>query len=227
MGFILSLETATNVCSVALHENGQLRLDFSLYVEKAHSTHLADLIERSIGLSGIKKTDLSAVAISKGPGSYTGLRIGTSMAKGICFGLNIPLIAIDTLEALAWQLHNYFPGTILCPMIDARRMEVYYLLKDEHFETIHETDNLIVTNESFQDLLDIQPVCFFGNGAIKCKELLGGHPNARFIDSISASATSIGALAESKYENQDFEDLAYFEPFYLKQYIAGKPKKLV
>ena len=227
MSLILSIETATEVCSVALHDNGKAVAECNLFLQKAHSTSLASLTGQIFELTGQKKTDLEAVAISKGPGSYTGLRIGTSLAKGICYGLDIPLISINTLEAMAWQVKSIFPGKILCPMIDARRMEVYHLLKDAHFNTIQETINLIIDSTSFSTLLKGQSVCFFGNGAEKCKNFLGNYPNALFVDNIHASAKYIGELAFKKYLCQDFEDLAYFEPYYLKEFVAGKPKKLV
>ncbi|NNF21328.1 MAG: tRNA (adenosine(37)-N6)-threonylcarbamoyltransferase complex dimerization subunit type 1 TsaB [Saprospiraceae bacterium] len=227
MGLILSLETATDVCSVALHDDGQLIVDFNLLVEKAHSTSLANLVEKALDFAGSNQKELDAVAVSKGPGSYTGLRIGTSLAKGICFGLDKPLIAINTLEALAWQAHHFFKEALLCPMIDARRMEVYHLLKDPNFETIRETTNLVVDENSFNDLLENQTICFFGNGAGKCKKMLDHQSNAIFVDNIHASASSVGELANKKLIEGDFEDLAYFEPFYLKEFVAGKPKKLV
>ena len=227
MGLILSLETATDVCSLALHYDGRLIVDFNLFLEKAHSSSLANLVEKAFESTGFKKSEIDAVAVSQGPGSYTGLRIGTSLAKGICFGLDKPLIAINTLEAIAWQAHKFFPGNLLCPMIDARRMEVYHMLKGPGFSTIQETTNLIVDENSFADLLTKQQICFFGNGANKCKQLLNHHPNAIFVDNLHASAWSVGELANQKFIEQDFEDLAYFEPFYLKEFIPGKPKKVV
>jgi len=227
MSLILSLDTATEVCSVAIHNENKLIVDFNLFLEKAHSNSLAKLVEQAFDFAGVDKSDLSAVAISKGPGSYTGLRIGTSLAKGICFGLDIPLVAINTLEAMTWQVHALYPEAVLCPMIDARRMEVYYLLKEPGFLTTQETTNLVVDENSFSDLLTNREVCFFGNGANKCKEVLGHRPNAIFVDNIHTSAKSVGELAYLKFMEQDFEDLAYFEPFYLKEFIAGKPKKLV
>jgi tRNA threonylcarbamoyladenosine biosynthesis protein TsaB len=227
MSLILSLETSTDVCSVALHKEGHLIADFNLFLEKAHSTALADLVDQILNLTGYKKSDLRAIAVSKGPGSYTGLRIGTSLAKGICFGLGIPLIAVNTLDGLAWQVHSFHPDKLLCPMIDARRMEVYHLIKDQSFKTIKETVNLVVEESSFSETLDEQSVCFFGNGSEKCKETIGNPSNAIFVDGIMASAKSIGELAYKKYNEKEFEDLAYFEPYYLKEFIAGKPKKLV
>lgn len=227
MALILSLETATDVCSVALHENGKLIADLNLYLDKSHSNALAALVDQLFAFTDLQKKDLKAVAVSKGPGSYTGLRIGTSLAKGICFGLDIPLIAINTLEAMAWQVKTQYQDIILCPMIDARRMEVYYLLKDQRFHTIQDATNLVVDENSFHDLLEKQHVCFFGNGALKCQNFLGTRSNTIFVDDIHALAKSVGELAAKKYENSDFEDLAYFEPFYLKEFKAGKPKKLV
>ena len=227
MALILSLETATDVCSVALHEEGKLVIDFSIFLQKAHSSSLAGLTEQALKFAKKNKQDLNAVAISKGPGSYTGLRIGTSLAKGLCFGLNIPLIGINTLVGLARQLKDIYPEAILCPMLDARRMEVYYLLKDKEFKTVHETSNLILDENSFSEILQKQQICFIGNGARKFKDMLIAQPNAIFASEVQASAKSIGELAAERYQDNDFEDLAYFEPFYLKEFIAGKPKKLV
>lgn len=227
MGLILSLETATDVCSVALHRDSQLIIDFNIFIEKAHSNSLAHLVDQAFEFAGLAKNELDAVAVSKGPGSYTGLRIGTSLAKGICYGLDKPLIAINTLEAMAWQAHHLYTKAILCPMIDARRMEVYHLLKDQDFTTIQDTTNLVIDANSFADLLEKQSLCFFGNGVAKCKQVLDHHSNAIFVDNIQASASSVGELANIKLIDQDFEDLAYFEPFYLKEFVAGKPKKLV
>lgn len=227
MSLILSLETATDVCSVALHKEGHLIADFNLFLEKAHSTALAGLVNQILDLAGYERSDLKAIAVSKGPGSYTGLRIGTSLAKGICFGLGIPLIAVNTLEGMAWQVQTIHPDKLLCPMIDARRMEVYHLIKDHNFNTIVETINLVVEKASFSNLLDKQSVCFFGSGSEKCKQVLGNHSNAIFVDNIEASAKTVGELAYKKYREKEFEDLAYFEPYYLKEFVAGKPKKLV
>jgi len=227
MSLILSLETATDVCSVALHDNDRLIVDFNLHVERAHSKSLAKLVDEVFQYSGLKKIELGAVAVSKGPGSYTGLRIGTSLAKGICFGLNIPLIAVNTLEAMAYQVSVAFSKSYLCPMIDARRMEVYCLIKDGNFNDVLDTHNKVIEETSFSDLLVSNQVVFFGNGSGKCQEILGVNNNAIFVEGIEASAKFIGALANKKYIEKDFEDLAYFEPFYLKEFRAGKPRTLV
>ncbi len=228
MSVILSLETSTDVCSVAFHQNDSLLADFNLRIEKAHSKSLANLVDIGFKHTRIDKKELSAIAISSGPGSYTGLRIGTSLAKGMCFSLDIPLIEVNSLMGMAQGVHNIISSdTLLCPMIDARRMEVYCLIVDSQMNTLASTKSQVVDKDSFSDFLENDEVLFFGNGAAKCKSLLGSKKNAKFIDDFKMSAADIGQLAVKKFKINEFADLTYFEPNYLKQFIAGKPKSLI
>ncbi len=228
MSIILSLETSTDVCSVAFHQNEILLADFHLRIEKAHSRSLANIVDFGMKHTGIDKGQLSAIAVSSGPGSYTGLRIGTSFAKGMCFSLDIPLIAIDTLIGMASGINPFnASNAFLCPMIDARRMEVYCLVVDPAMNIIMKTEALVINEDSFQDLLEINEMCFFGNGASKCESMLESNKNAKFNNSFQISAADIGQLATKKFEKKEFVDVAYFEPHYLKEYIAGKPKSMI
>lgn len=230
MAIILSIETSTPVSSIALHDSGVLISSQSIHKNKSHSEFLVPSIQYLCQASGITMQEIKSVAISKGPGSYTGLRIGTSTAKGICYGLDAQLIAVNTLEAMAHGISKYFDQeTLLCPMLDARRMEVYCLAMINDGKILEPTNARIIDENSFQNLLDKNKVVFFGNGAIKCKSILGNHNNAIFIDDIYPSAIQIGELAWEKHQNASYEDLAYFEPFYLKDFIAKKPssKKMV
>jgi len=228
MSIILSLETSSDVCSVALHQNEDLRAEFNLHISKAHSKSLASIVDEILTHSNEDKKAIDAVAISKGPGSYTGLRIGTSFAKGLCYGLDIPLISINTLVAMAHETNKFNEQkALLCPMIDARRMEVYSLVADSSLKIIQETQATIVDESSFSSLLDTHKIWFFGNGAGKCESIIGKHKNAVFLKKIVCTAKSIGEIAIEKYKNANFEDLADFEPFYVKDFIAGKPKTLI
>lgn len=224
MSLILSIETATTVCSVALHQHGELLGSQSLYIDKSHSGLLAPSMKSLVEYCGYGLKDLKAVAVSEGPGSYTGLRIGVSAAKGLCFSLDIPLIAVSTLEAMAIGVNKYNLGqAILCPMLDARRMEVYCLLADHEMNIIEETQPVIIDETSFENILEENDILFFGNGSAKCKEVIKS-PNAKFIDHIHPDAATIGAIASGKFERVQFEDVAYFEPFYLKDFKLSKPK---
>ena len=221
---ILSIETATQVCSVALHENGQLLGVQTLHFEKSHSSMLATMIKNVLSDCGITFKNLAAVAISEGPGSYTGLRIGTSSAKGLCFSLDIPLIAVSTLEAMAFGLTRYnIHKALLCPMLDARRMEVYSQVFDHNLNVVQSIEPKIIDEYAYSDLLEENQLLFFGNGAAKCASIIT-HSNAHFIEGVHPDATNVGALASMKYDNQQFEDVAYFEPFYLKEVNITKPK---
>ncbi|BDD10712.1 tRNA (adenosine(37)-N6)-threonylcarbamoyltransferase complex dimerization subunit type 1 TsaB [Fulvitalea axinellae] len=226
MALILSLETATTVCSVALHEDGVLKAKEELFVDKSHSSQLTVAIDNVVKNAGFAYKDLSAVAVSEGPGSYTGLRIGTSTGKGLCYSLDIPLIAVNTLEGMANSIKGFnLDGALLCPMLDARRMEVYCAVYDAEGKELSPTQAVIVEPESYDKYLEQGKVIFFGNGSDKCVEVFGQHPNASFWPNVSPSAEGIGNLAYVKYEQQSFEDVAYFEPFYLKEFRATKPKK--
>ena len=229
MAKILSIETSTDVCSVALGLDGVVAAKKELFQPNSHSTHLTLLIqelfsnERSCAMK-----DLDAVAVSAGPGSYTGLRIGVSVAKGICYALGIPLIAVDTMKILTQAAvltkKEDKDDFLYCPMIDARRMEVYTALHTSSFQILEETNALIVDEGSFFEKLNENKILFFGNGASKCKEVIR-YENAFFIDDIVPLAANMNVLAEKAFVEKTFVDVAYFEPFYLKSFVATIPKK--
>lgn len=224
MGLILNLETATTVCSVALAKDGQLLSMEELNGDYTHAENLNLFIEKVLHKANLTLASLDAISISKGPGSYTGLRIGVSTAKGLCFSLNKPLIAINTLEHSAYacsQKHGD-AHTLFCPMIDARRMEVYCAIFDKENKLISPTAASIIDEHSFEVLLQKQKIYFFGDGAEKCKTSLATQSNAIFIDQLFPSAKNMIQLSEKAFQNKQFEDVAYFEPFYLKDFIAGK-----
>lgn len=224
MNLILGIETATSTCSIAVHREGILLAEHSYYLDRSHSNLLAPCIEHIMHDCGFELSALSAIALSKGPGSYTGLRIGTSTAKGLCYALDIPLIAINTLEAMAHGVHKYNTAHHwLCPMLDARRMEVYTMLLDGQLNEIEATHPLVVETTSFKDHLKDRSILFFGNGAGKCRDILQDD-NAIFLEGVEPTASQIGRLAYQKFLRSEFEDLAYFEPFYLKEFQATKPK---
>jgi tRNA threonylcarbamoyladenosine biosynthesis protein TsaB len=228
MSIILCIETATPVCSVALTADGAV-LDFKeTQIKNSHAEVVTVFIDNLLIKQDIKYTDLHAVAVSKGPGSYTGLRIGVSTAKGLCYALDIPLIAISTLHTLtAGILKKHIiqdnQPVLFCPMIDARRMEVYSALFDPRLRQVRETKAEIIEKNSFHEWLEQNTVVFFGDGAAKCKEIID-HPNAVFYDQFYPSAQNMAAVAASAFQNKHFEDVAYFEPYYLKDFIPGIPK---
>jgi tRNA threonylcarbamoyladenosine biosynthesis protein TsaB len=227
MALILSLETSTTVCSVAKHDNGQLIASSEVHIEQTHASKLAQLIDDLKRSTGFSINQLSAVAISAGPGSYTGLRIGTSTAKGICYALDIPIIAVNTLELLASQVNQYnLSKTLLIPMIDARRMEVYCEIFDSNLKSITKIEAKIIDETSFDDLLKDNQITFFGNGADKCDGVIK-HENAFFLKRVSPSASHLGIKAHKKYVEEKFDDLNLFEPFYLKDFIAKKPSVII
>jgi tRNA threonylcarbamoyladenosine biosynthesis protein TsaB len=222
MPIILSLETSTDVCSVALHDNKALLGEAVIREPQAHASRLAPLIESVMRDAKISFSDLQAVAIASGPGSYTGLRIGTSTAKGLCLALNIPLIAIGTLEVLAYQGSRInHSGAFLCPMIDARRMEVYCLVANANLEIMRPVSATVVDPTTFTELLEQSPVLFFGNGSEKCRAVIT-HSNAFFMENIYPLASSLGELAMKKFEAGQTEDLVTFKPFYLKEFVAKR-----
>lgn len=226
MALILSLETSTKTCSVALHQNGTLLALQEVHLEKSHSALLNVMIRDLLDYCEVDKKSLSAVAVSMGPGSYTGLRIGVSVAKGLCFALDIPLIAINTLEAMAWQVNRFnVQDALLCPMIDARRMEVYCLIQSSSGEQLMPTSAIVVDENAFQNFLERGKLWFFGNGAEKCIEVLRQYEQFMFIPQVKPSAEGVGALAWPQFEQQVFEDVAYFVPFYLKEFRTTKPKR--
>ena len=229
MAFLLALETSSTVCSVALYNNEQLLGATELQIEKSHSSHITVLTEQLLQNCHVAFSSLSAVAISGGPGSYTGLRIGSATAKGLCFSLDIPLIEVSTLEAIAAEAINFTPRPaeyLFCPMIDARRMEVYTYITTHELEPVMPVVPLILDQASFGEYLSDNKIIFCGNGAAKFKALAEAQPNAFFLDRIKPSAINIGKLALPKLENKLFQNIAYYEPFYLKEvYITSSAKK--
>jgi tRNA threonylcarbamoyladenosine biosynthesis protein TsaB len=227
MTLILCIETATPVCSVALVKGMDVVALKETKENNAHSALLTMLIRDILKENGMRPHDLVAVAVSMGPGSYTGLRIGVSAAKGLCYGADIPLIAINTLRSMALgisaEMKERDKNTLFCPMIDARRMEVYAALFDSSGSQIRETRAEIVTAESFGNFLGNHTVVFCGDGASKCKEIIT-HPNAIFKVDFMPSAAHMRTIAAQRFSEGIFENVAYFEPFYLKDFIAGIPK---
>jgi tRNA threonylcarbamoyladenosine biosynthesis protein TsaB len=224
---ILSLDTSTRGCSVAVRQDGLLLACYSLFTDKSSSGMLTTLIQNTVEHAGFQLTDIDVVAVAKGPGSYTGLRIATSTAKGLCFALDKPLVAVNTLEAMAAQLCGSLPADyLLCPMIDARRMEVFCAVFDQNLNTIQNTQALIIDGNSFDELLANQKMVFFGDGADKCKTTLSTNPNAVFISNqIYPSAQTVGELAQKAIDSQQFEDIETFEPFYLKDFVGTTPRQ--
>ncbi len=227
---ILHIDTTTEICSVALSHRGECLFEISDNEGMNHARLLSPFIDKALNHAREKGIKLNAVAVSSGPGSYTGLRIGVSTAKGLCYGYDIPLIAVPTLEILATaaikKLNVSDQNATLHPMIDARRMEVYTSTYNSSLKRSVEVSAEIVTEDSFAKSLSAGPCYFIGNGADKCKKVLT-HPNALFPEGIELHAKYMIAAAEEKYNEQDFEDIAYFEPFYLKEFMATIPKKLL
>ena len=228
MTLILSIETATPVCSVALAQDNNILGVKESTKKNSHSEIVTVFIDELMKENQFSFKDLDAVAVSKGPGSYTGLRIGVSTAKGMCYALEIPLISVNTLQSLAFgtsqnNIQKSGLPILFCPMLDARRMEVYCALFDENINEVRETKAEIIEPDSFQTYLESSQVIFFGDGADKCKEVIQ-HKNAVFLDDVFPSAANMMTIVFNKYQNHKFEDVAYFAPFYLKDFIAGVPK---
>ncbi|MGB5418885.1 tRNA (adenosine(37)-N6)-threonylcarbamoyltransferase complex dimerization subunit type 1 TsaB [Algibacter sp.] len=220
--FILNLETATTNCSVSLSKNGEtIVLKEDNDKSYSHAERLHVYIDEVLKEANISSSDLAAIAVSKGPGSYTGLRIGVSAAKGLCFALDKPLIAIPTLDALGHQVK--IEEGVIISMLDARRMEVYSAIYNSNYEQIRATEAQILNETSFEDYLQQGKVYIIGNGVEKTKALIN-HPNAVFVENKLPSAKEMGLLAFNKYKKGDTEDVAYFEPYYLKDFVALKPK---
>jgi len=223
MARLLSLETSTQVCSVAIHENGELIAFRELHEPRSAAAQLAVMIDGVMKESGTQNALLSGVVVASGPGSYTGLRIGVATAKGICFALNLPLMAVNTLDLLILQGKKLSgDSSLLCPMLDARRMEVYCKMVDSDLNEIEATQAKIIDTTSFHQYLEKTSVCFIGEGATKCKQVIT-HANAIFFDEIIPSANWLGKLGYEKWLQQDFEDVATFEPYYLKDFLIRKP----
>ena len=226
MSKILNIETSTTVCSVSISENGTCKCFRENFNGNNHSELIGVFTQEVLAEAGLKPQDLDAVALSIGPGSYTGLRIGTSFAKGLCYGTDIPLITIPTLKIIAQnakEKYNIEDDALLCPMIDARRMEVYCCVYDSKLNEVHATEPQIIDENSFADILKDKKVYFFGNGAAKCKQYITSE-NAIFLEEVYQLATSMIALSEEAYTNNYFADVAYFEPFYLKAAHVTVPK---
>lgn len=229
MSCILHIETSTEVCSVALSQDSSCLFTQESEGRYEHGECLGTYVDRALSYADSHAIPVDAVAVSCGPGSYTGLRIGVSMAKGLCYGLGVPLIAIPTLKLMGVPLllGDEMPeDALLCPMIDARRMEVYSAVYDRALKEVCSPAAVVVDSESFARELDQHEVWFFGNGASKCSEVIT-HPHARFIDGVRPLAKWMFPLAEIAMDRQEFADVAYFEPYYLKEFVASVPRRLL
>jgi tRNA threonylcarbamoyladenosine biosynthesis protein TsaB len=226
MAFILLIETATASCSIAIAQDEKVLAVKELHEKNIHASQITLFIEDVLKDASLTFKHLNAVAVSKGPGSYTGLRIGVSTAKGICFALDIPMIGISTLEAMASALvSTSLEREYYCPMIDARRMEVYTAMYDSDLNEIQPVEAKIVDSDSYNEQLTTRKIIFFGDGASKCTEFLA-NPNATIKTDFINSARHLAKLALRRYNSEEFEDLAYFEPYYLKDFLILKPKTL-
>ena len=229
MATIVHIETSTNVCSVALSENGHCLFHKEDREGPSHARVLAPFVEEMVSMADSHAMPLDAVAVSSGPGSYTGLRIGVSTAKGLCYGRGLKLLSVNTLQLLCVPVllyHEDIPAdSLLCPMLDARRMEVYAAIYSRSLKEVRPVQADIVTAETYLPWLNDHPVIFFGNGAAKCQEVIN-HPNAIFLPDIEPLAQHMVPLAEKAFLTGQVEDTAYFEPFYLKEFVAGVQKKL-
>lgn len=225
---ILCLETATSVCSVTLTENGEIISFREINEGFSHAEKLTVFISEVLDEAGIKVKDLQAIAVSSGPGSYTGLRIGVSVAKGLCLAIDKPLISISTLESMAWgaksKINKNDSDILFCPMIDARRMEVYTALYDLQLKCFHPSSAIILSEDFFAGESKGKKVYYFGDGAEKCRIILNNHSEFIFYPEIFPSAKFMAVLALDKFKNKQFENLSLFEPFYLKEYQAGQRK---
>jgi len=230
MSLILNIETATQFCSVGVSDNGRILAIRESSEKNIHASKVTVFAEEVCSEAKMSMKNLQAIAVSMGPGSYTGLRIGVSAAKGFCYALDIPLIAVPTLQSmalsavfLAKENIEIEANALFCPMIDARRMEVYTALYDLKNKEVRKIEALIIDENSFTEELFGHQILFFGDGAEKCRTLLD--PKGMiFLDGIHSSANTLAIIANDKFRAEDFQDLAYFEPFYLKDFIAGKPK---
>jgi tRNA threonylcarbamoyladenosine biosynthesis protein TsaB len=227
MSLILQIETATASCSVALAMDGIVLSAKQVNERNIHAEVITLFIEELVNSAGFRYNDLDAIAVSCGPGSYTGLRIGISTAKGLCFALDKPLIAIETLEAMTYgaismDINTSANDLLFCPMIDARRMEVFTAVFNRNGEKLKQTTAEIIDENSFSSLLNDNSILFFGDGAEKCISVLGENPNAHFLPGFVNSASYLTQKSIEKFKNMDFENVVFFEPYYLKDFIAGK-----
>jgi tRNA threonylcarbamoyladenosine biosynthesis protein TsaB len=219
----LNIETATRNCSVSISKGaGIVSLKELNEGRFSHAEKLHSFILETVSDAGLTLNQMDAIAISKGPGSYTGLRIGVSAAKGLCYALDKPLISVPTLECLALQV-PLSVNELAVPMLDARRMEVYSAVFDHRYDQVRETEAEIIDEHSFQQLLETNIIHFTGDGAQKCRGVIL-HENARFVDGLYPSAREMPIISSRKFDRSEFEDVAYFEPYYLKDFVAGKPK---
>ena len=230
MSTILHIETSTDVCSVAVSKDGACLFERDDHEGHNHAVMAGVFVDEALSYCDSQLMDLDAVAVSSGPGSYTGLRVGVSMAKGVCYGRSLPLISVPTLQLLCVPVllreKVKEENALLCPMIDARRMEVYAQIFDRGLHEVRAIQADIVDGETYRQWLDERPVYFFGNGAAKCMDAIS-HPNAHLIEDVEPLARWMFPLAERKCFAQQFEDVAYFVPFYLKDFVAKQPKKLL
>ena len=230
MSCILNIETSTDVCSVAISDSGQVIFNKEDHSGPNHAVKLGVYVDEALDFLDSHGLPLEAVAVSCGPGSYTGLRIGVSMAKGICYGRGVKLIAVPTLELMAVPVllgeHPEEEDTLIVPMLDARRMEVYAEVLDRALKVVRPIQADIVDADTYKEYLDQHHVYFFGNGAAKCMETIN-HPNAHLVEGIEPLAKNMAPLAEKRFVEGKFEDVAYFVPFYLKDFVAKMPKKLI
>ena len=229
MSCILHIETSTDVCSVAVSEDSQVIFQQDDHSGPNHAERLGTMVDEALSFTDNHAIPFDAVAVSCGPGSYTGLRIGVSMAKGICYGRNLKLLAVPTLQLLCVPVllrEMVDENALLCPMLDARRMEVYAAVYDRGLHEVRAVGADVVEADTYKEYLDEHPVYFFGNGARKCMDVIS-HPNAHFIEGIEPLAKWMQPLAERRLLNGQTEDVAYFVPFYLKDFVAKMPKKLI
>lgn len=228
MSVFIQIETATSVCSCALSVDGEVVINREAHEGQSHAVKLGLFVEEMMQYVRRNRIEVDAIAVSSGPGSYTGLRIGVSEAKGLSYGLEKPLIALPTPLLMADMVKDKVSAdTLLCPMIDARRMEVYATFYDTSLREIRPTTADIVDENSYRELLDRHPIVFLGNGAEKCRTVLT-HPHAQFLENIVPLASGMTALTQAAFDRRDTVDIAYFEPFYLKEFVAivGKNKVL-
>ena len=227
MSRILCVDTSSFICSVSVFENLSLISSNSTEVEKSHSKFIIQLIDQSLKDANIKINEIDAFAVSMGPGSYTGLRIGVSTIKGLCYSLEKPLISINTLEILSKSAFNHinnYNDFFICPMIDARRMEVFTKMLDNDFNEVEKDKALILDDKSFNDICGSKLIYFFGDGSNKFQKITN-NKNFHFIDNIISSSKHMGELANIKYENNQFENLTTFEPFYIKDFFIVNKNK--
>jgi len=227
MSVILCVDTSSFMCSVSIFENSNLINSNSTEVKKSHSKLLITLIDKSLRDSNFKLSEIDAFAVSKGPGSYTGLRIGVSTIKGLCYSLNKPLISVNTLEIISKHALNFINDIddfFLCPMIDARRMEVYTKLIDKNFNELKSDRALILDKDSFSKISGNKKIYFFGDGSYKFKKIVNNN-NFYFINNIFSTSEFMGEISNIKHENNQHENLTKFEPFYIKDFYFVKKKK--